>query len=548
MLLNLLLTSLTSTTPTCVGPTTADSLLSIVPADAYVLVHGQDLAGLRARAERNDWYRLLGSENGELFLDDLERELRHSAHSDMDSLLGIASELDAEVVFFDTGSVAGFVAEPGTDRAALTERMRAWLPTGDEALERTLELPGGSAQLVAWPEQLHDGWTGRAGHYAAFVDHPGAVALYSGDDAAAVVAAVTDGFNGLLTGRSAPLVQAYRNAGGGQSGAIEVYLDFTPLVDDAEAELKKALEGSLPDPTGLLGLEEGTWFHASFDVFPGSRIAANGRLNLPTGTLIADLADTFTALPRTLPAELPNGAWFLWSLSWDIKEFYARARAAAEEAGRGEGLAQLDATVEMSQQMTQVDPIEDVLNQLSGEFSFFHVEPETGQETEPHMRAWITAGLNVGLVDGHDLVAVFEKAMDVGGLHSFVELEDIGGVDAYVVREDPEGGGVAILPHAMTVGIQRGVLESAVAALAGQDGASVAPGSLMQGTIDQHAGDCFLFNVEMTPLRAYWLPDLEDTGLPPLADGQPIRDPFDSQFVASARRTADGFTFRIETR
>ena len=78
-----------------------DSLLATVPEEAYVLVHCRDVAGLRARAERNDWYRLLGGPDGEQILEGLAYELRTKTHSDMDDLLAVADGLEGEVVFFD---------------------------------------------------------------------------------------------------------------------------------------------------------------------------------------------------------------------------------------------------------------------------------------------------------------------------------------------------------------------------------------------------------------------------------------------------------------
>ena len=81
------------------------------------------------------------------------------------------------------------------------------------------------------------------------------------------------------------------------------------------------------------------------------------------------------------------------------------------------------------------------------------------------------------------------------------------------------------------------------------EGASLPYGSRMQAAIDENAGACFLFCVEMTPLRAWVLPDVEgDLRLPPLEDGRPARDPFDAQLVSSVRRTPDGFELRIDTR
>ena len=50
---------------------TTQSLLAAVPDDAYALLHCHDVGAFRERLERNDWYRLLGSPQGEFWLSDL---------------------------------------------------------------------------------------------------------------------------------------------------------------------------------------------------------------------------------------------------------------------------------------------------------------------------------------------------------------------------------------------------------------------------------------------------------------------------------------------
>ena len=64
-----------------------------------------------------------------------------------------------------------------------------------------------------------------------------------------------------------------------------------------------------------------------------------------------------------------------------------------------------------------------------------------------------------------------------------------------------------------------------------------------------NTGVCWLTCAEMTPLRMYFLPEVnDDPMLPPLQEGDAPRNPFDSLLVSTARRTADGFEFRLMTR
>lgn len=528
------------------------SLLAAVPSDAYALGHCRNVAALRGRAERNDWYRLLGSSEGEPLLRDLLDGLGHQTHSDVDGLLAVAQALEGEVVFFDTGSVAGFLTTPPANRAALSGVMRDWLPGG--AARSKHELAGGTVELVAWLDAPGEpgGWTGRAGHFAAFVDHPHALALYSGDDSAAVLTALTEGFGGLGAGERAPLVSSYLASGGGRGGGIELFIDFTPLVDQAEATLKEAVEGFLPDPTNLLGLEQGTWLHANADVFAGTRIECGARLHLPTETLVARLADTFKPLPRTLPADLPTGVWGLWALNWDLKLFYERARTAYEEAGREDGLQTVDAGIDAAEGLVGIDPVVDVLNQLAGDFAVYFVEPAQEKRASRfgELEELLSLGVQVGLVDGDAFMTAFERLLEIPGLESTFQLEELAGVDVYVADEDDDfDGGLAILPRTLAVAPARRVLERSLKALLHVEGASLLTGSPMQGVIDENAGACFLWCVEMTPFRTFLLPELKgDVYLPALDDDGPARDPFDSQLIGSARRTQDGFEFRLHTR
>ncbi len=529
-------------------PTEA-SLLTMVPGGAYTLVHCRDLTALRARAERNDWYRLLGSSHGEPLLGELTREFSLQTHSEADELMALARALQGEVVFFATETVGGLVAEPPTDRAALADAMKDWMPEGDPATRQTLELAGGAVHLAAWPDEP-DSWSGRAGHFAAFVDHPRALAILSGDDKAALMAALTECMTRLGAERRAPLVESYLASGGGVGGGVEFFIDFTPLIGQAEAALKDAFEGMLPDPSSLLGLEAGTWLHASADVFPGTRVDCQARLRLPSDTLSAQLADTFKPLPHTLPADLPKGVWGLWALNWDLKLFYQRVRTAFEDSGRGDGLAVVDAGIGMAQGMAGVDPIVDVLNQLEGNFAFYLADPPSvdGEERLGDEERLLSIGFQAGLVDGDTFLTAFEKLIGVGQLEDEFTFEEIAGADAYLLAEnDYFEGGFAFLPRAFIIGLSRNVLERSLQALTRAEDASLLDGSRMQAAIDENAGACFLMCVEMTPLRAFM--ELEgELNLPPLEAGQPARDPFDCQLISTARRTGDGFEFRLQTR
>ena len=548
MLLALALLPLTGLT----APPLGDSLLATVPEDAYVLVHCTDFAGLRARAESNDWYRLLHSEHGEPLMAEVAREIRSGTHTDTEETFAVANALRGELVFFDTGTVAGFAAEPPANREALAASMREWLPDGDEAARGQLEIAGAKVELIAWPEDI-GGWSGRAGHFAAFVDHPKVLAIYSGDNSDAVTTALTDGLQGLTESRSAPLVSSYLESGGASSGGLQLFIDFTPLIDQAEAALADAVDGALIEPTRLLGLEGGTRLHASADLFPGTAVDCRARVHLPKDSLASRLADTLQPLSRTLPAVLPKGVWGLWALNWNLPLFYQRVRAAYVEAGKEESLAMADAGLQMAQGLAGVDPIEELLNQLAGDFAMYFVEPD-GEESSDHWRDEFSLfGFHARLVNGDVFLGALEKLIAMGGLDTMLDLQELGGAEAYLMPEG-EGyesgldGGFACLPNALSIAMSRRVLERSLLALTGAEGASL-DGSRMQAVIDENAGACYLTCIEMTPLRLYFLPEFnDDLRLPPLEEGQPVRDPFDAQLINAVRRTPAGFEMRMYTR
>ena len=524
----------------------APSLLAVVPEEAYVLAHCRDVAALRSRLERNDWYRLLGSRHGQPLVDEFGHTMRRTIHGDAQALTDIAKRLEGESVLFDAGDVAGFAtAAPGV-RDELAQLMRAWLPEGAIA-RKELELGVARVELAAWPDSI-DGWRGRSGHFAAFVDHPECLALYSGDDSEAVMAALRTGLAAIGTDTRAPLVAQYLAAGGDRGAGVEVFVDFTHQLQQAEAAIESAAAGALPDPLRLLGLEEGTWLHAHADVFPGTPIDLQVRLHVPPGTLAAELADTFTALPHDLPAKLPAGIWSLWALNWDAKSFYARLRAACEEAGLLQGVGLVDAGVETARGATGVDPVEDVLNQLAGDFAYYFVSPEgEGLANDRMLRA---LGVHVGLVDGDAFLDAFEKLVGVAGMEELFEVEELAGVDTYLFDEaDLFDGGLAFRPDALVAAPTRSVLERGLRAHAGEPGGSLLDGSRMQAAIDENAGACFLTCVEMTPLRWLLLPEVEgEVRLDPLESGVAPRNPFDAQLVSVGRRTAEGFELSVRTR
>ena len=508
------------------------SLLAAVPTDAFALVRVVDPSGLRSRAERNFWVTTLGSDEGEPALLALEQEYEAATRTDFDGLFELALELYGEALLFFSGDVAGFLTRPSPDSAALAAVLSGWLA---DQPRQTIEMGGGEVQLCAWPE-TPGATNGRAGHFLAFLDHPLALGLYSGDSTEAVLETLTESL-GRLGGESrAPVVEGFLAAGGGTTGGVEAFVDFTPFVAMAETALRDAVEGVLPDPTDLLGLERGTWLLVSADVFPGTHVEVNARLRIPEGTLAARLADSFEPLPLTLPPDLPHGTWSAWALGWNLSRFYATARAGLEGL-QADGMMVVDQGLAAAEALSGVDPIRDVIDQLAGWFALYYVLDQGGSPPSAEEGLALLAGL----VDGDRFLDAFEAVLDVSGMGvDSIELE---GSETYLPGPNSffSEGELSILPQRLLVSLSRETLVRGLRALGRVEGAGLREGSQLQAAFDENAGAFAFAYMELSHLRT--LARLE-AGNPALGEN----DPFESRLILAADRTADGVEVRFYTR
>ena len=524
-------------------------LLSLVPEDSYSLVHCANFSDLRSRAQRNDWYRLLGSKHGEPLLNDLNREFRSQTHTELADLLRLGNELRGEALFFQTRQVAGFVTAAPSDRGPLAESMRAWLPEpGPEAVSRLLELGDSKVEMVAWPDRSHGGAAGREGHFAAFVDHPRVLGLFSGDDAESLMATLKASLGSLAANGKAPLVQSFESARGASTATLglEIFIDFSSFAKEAEAELARSMKGVLPDPTGLLGIDQGLWLHSAWDVFPGTRVDGSARLNIPKGTLAARLADTFQPLPADLPARLPRGLTNLFAWRWNLDLFYQSVRSAFQERHGEESLQGLDQALEAAKSMSGVDPIREVVQQLDGTVAIYKLAPPSGGSGDLDFGG---IGLLVGLVNGDSFLDSFERLVGGGPLESMLDLIELEGVDAYAFGEEEEYGGLAIQPRSLIVGFDRPALTRALRALNKAPDATLMDGSEFQLALDQNQGACIVTCQSLANLQKSALHGVDSESLLEPEEGEARgSNPFDSHVIFTMRRTADGLRFELHSK
>lgn len=526
------------------GVTDDSSLLSLVPEESFVIARCDDFASLRSRAERNDWVEFLGSSRGEVLLHDSAREFEVQTGTDLDELLGIANQLHGESVFFSTREVAGFVTVAPLNPASLLETMRTWLPTsGPEAVTQRLEIAGAKVEVTAWPEVK--GSSDRQGHFAALVEHPGVLGLFSGDDLESLSRVLEQSLGGFGGDRRAPVVEGLESARrtATSRGAVEFYMDFSPFVAEAERELARSIDGYFPDPSGMLGIDQGLWLYTVADVHPGTRFEGSGFLNVPVGTLAAKLADCFGSLPTDLPTKLPSGITNLFALDWDLYGFYTIVREAFVERHGDESLETLDQSLSAAESMSGLDPIEQVLSKLGSQLVLYFRPSGDSRETFDFR----DMGFLLSLVDGDAFLDAFEQVVGGGPLEEYFDADEIEGAEAYMWDEGESRGGMAFLPRYFLMGGSTETLTQGVRALVGVSETTLLDGSEVQLAYDRRQGACYF-----ACQRLVDLPGAESLSV--VSDGESKESAerrlrlFESLLVSSAHREKQGFRFEVRAR
>ncbi len=539
------------------------TVLSAVPASATGLLYCADFADFRRRADQNDWVRLWRSDERDAFMDELERDMRSGMELDFERLYAVAGSLRGESVAFASDSFAAFYTSAPEPRAEVREALRGFLPEGDsERVRTTLNVGGAQVEIVAWPNQWSGRRSSRAGHFAAYVDHPLALGLVSANDYASLTAALEDAVAGLEGQRSAPLVEGFRaaRARAARTTGVEVFADYRSYSKETERMLQDSVRGDLGEPKGMFGLEKDTWLYASVDFHPGRRIDCEGFLNLPADTLAAKLADTFAPLPATLPARLPSGLDALWALQWDVNRFYTTLREAFEAEHGEDAWQSIDAGVEAAKGMTGVDPVAELLSRMNGTFAVFFADSEASiGEVDAE---WLGLGLLLGVTNGELFQSAFERVIE-STLDSFLELDDVDGVDVYSFRKEElsglvedddawQPGGVAFTAAEFLVAIDGVILRRQLRALQGELEASAAGGRAGQ-LFDSELGACFVGAMDLGWLqRVQQGPSLRGpvgTETEAEVPAEPQASPLAGVWiVTTARRTPDGFRYRVELR
>lgn len=526
------------------GSASPESILSLVPDDSVAIAHCEDAAALRSRAEYNEWYRLLASKDGAPLLDGLAREFRSGTDTDLHELLAVAKHLTGECALFVTPQVVGFVTVPPPDRAALIASMRDWLPDpAADAVSKPLRIGGAQVEMIAWRAEDNYGWTARKGHFAALVDHPNVLGLFSGDDIEVLSSTIAASLAGQGDEHRAPVVSELDSARAGEPRChgVELFADLTPFVGGLERDLAESWAGTLPDPTGMLGLDQDFWLHVASDVYSGTRIDCNARLNIPQGTLAASLADTFEPLPSGLPAQLPRGVTQLHALRWNLTQFYTRIRTAIEERHGADSLESLDALIWRETDDEEFDMLADLLSQFEGTFAVFEL-PTGRRDTFDFEDFNFLASLR----DGAAFRIALDRLIGIRTLDDVLEPTLLEETEVFMSGGGDDDFGLALLPKLMLIGFKGNLIRS-LRAVNGVADASLLDGSAMHAAFDQQPGCCA---ISIQALSAFEPAATQLMGstyrIAPVEGEETGRSPFDSLLMHTIRRTPSGLRFELQ--
>lgn len=521
-----------------------ERVLGVVPEEAFALLHAADLAALQERALQNEWVELRSSKAPDPLLIEVDSMLRDGMQLRPEAVWGVASKLRGETVLYLAPDGAALFTLAPEPREEARTAFRELLSSASSGPERRVQERVGAASVevvVAADPDLPPGYL----RHLAFVDHPLGLGLFTARSREALEAAVAGALGGLESGRRAPLVTRFLAARAGvpRTGGVELFVDGATLAGSFAGDLADLLGEDEVPMRDLLGLDETSWLHASFDLFPGRRVDCRGVLHLPEGSFAARLADTFSALPADLPSRLPSGLSALWSLQWDTLAFYRALHSGIEEALGEESAARLEAGRAAAGAMLGADPVEGLLAEMDGTFSVFVREVE-GDRTLDGL------GFLVGVREGLRFQESLEALVDVA-FADVLELDDVDGVDVYRGRgsrpEGDTGGGLAFPPREFIAALRGSTLDLHLRALGGDLEASAAQGRVGQILTDER-GSFLTFAVELGWLRRSRNTYLPGAGGIPRGP-EPDSSPLDRAWlIGTSERTRTGVEFGLEIR
>jgi len=528
-------------------------LLDQVPAEAHTVLHLQDATVVLEQIQRNDVYRLLGTEAGE----PLYHQLRSMSVEDFDDMINLGQVLAGEAVFFKAKQGVGFMVEPRGDRVPLMAALRQFTSTPPAGEGMTLQQLGGCEVESSVPLDLEpaSGPRGREAIEVAgassdpvrvMISGPRILAAIYGDKAS--VRAWTMALcGGAPQADIAPLASKLRSARAlhGPAGQMEAFTDLTFFREEAAEALRAAGEGMSIDPSRLIGLDENAYLYGTFALPAGMDIDIRLHLQITPGSLLARLADSMRPLPPDLLGRIPAEVTGLHCMNWDFNGCYALILKALREDDQERGADQIDQVVAAGSALAGSELEQEFFGQFTGVFGMFFMPPmdalSPADVQDDLLGVFLHMGLFAKVMDADAIMEVVDAMLGAVRMDLDFGADKRGFEEMRLKGVEPYDGGLAFGANHFLATVTRRVMDASLATFGGETARSLLSGAKLQAIFDSQQGAAAVSAFRLGMLRELIREEERGVKLPEGMEGL-----YDTYMVSTLRRVRDGFDLRVQ--
>jgi hypothetical protein len=380
-------------------PASSDAL-TLVPADAFFVVHVESVSGLHDAVAASDYFRFVMGPDGALastgLVELMEAETAPGFELDaLFELLGSTAELDQDVVDSVPAEAVLMWQFLRGYRGSLTIYASGGPGPGQGLGFGVVMEPGGAIEpFVERLEGLFDQppvWRERAGVQVAtetdgpfegqnaFVVQDGRHVVFVGADTSQRALEQLDRLTALAAGEEREnlsqnprwIESAAATAGLGQ---CRFFVDLVPIMGALRLDaFDAALSGDAPfDPSALvadLGLLDMRWIAARLHVGEGESLSFDIEMQVPENCVMSQMLDLSSGgVPTHFLERFSEGALRASALRFDVG---GMADLVLDLVGQyaGDDALALEEQLDALPEMLGFDPLEDLVGQLSGEFA-----------------------------------------------------------------------------------------------------------------------------------------------------------------------------------
>ncbi len=407
--------------------------LSLTPPDAVLVVHLDSAAELRAQIATNNYYRFFAAPDGiqsalgDLMPDEIRTLLCLEPSAEQLAALDDEARQVLELLHTLRGSATFYVGHAGPGEQPVlglllepNERMPEFVrivsELADESGEVTL-LQRGALRVGVPTRSLT-----QAGEFeAGMIFSASSFAIVTGessDSTRAEFERLVERMSGVQ-GQSVldnPRFQAAR-AALRVDGQIELFGDLAALTGWLDMIPEQE---SGPDPRAVLeslGVSELRWIAGSVAIGSGENIDVEFQAYLPSGSLLARVADLMGPLPQALMKRIPADAVAVTGANFDVAGLYDLTLDTIDQFAEGMG-EMARAQVEQFGSMIGVDLEADLLLPFSGAMASYSVPARKLDFEQDPMRAMLmSSGLSTAWV-----LELFETELVADSLQELLEV------------------------------------------------------------------------------------------------------------------------------